>query len=245
MSKKRVTLLNIDAYIPSGMVEDLKEMFKRPLSETKDLWQDFFQRLTNACAAHWGLRQFPFRLDTASEEMFARYIDGHIVFGGGMINGKDMERFMLDLKKGPPYLQGWIYDTVHELLHLQIESLVPGEWQNEAEGFVENFTNKLTSGGPVMLTIYGDKRIKLTPFPGLSFENYLLQNFPDSSEVQFCEARLIDKHESIVAAWQEFLSILGQKGIAPGSPTNPDRHLAEEHCNPSEDGDTTNRQHAI
>jgi len=227
------------------MIESLKEMVKRPLNETKDYWQDFFQRLTNACAAHWGLQPFPFRLDTASKEMFARYVDGHIVFGGGMVNKEDLERFMLDLKKGPPYLHGWIYDTLHELLHLQVEPLVPEERRDEVESFVENFTHKLASGGPVMVTIYGDKRIKFTPFPGLSFQNYLLQNFPDSSEVQFCEARLIDKHESIVAAWQEFLSILGQKGIAPGSPANPDEDLPERHFASSEKRFTTNERHPI
>lgn len=250
MAKRKVTPLNIDAHIPWGMIESLREIVKNPLNETKDFWQDFFQRLTNACAAHWGLQPFPFRLDTASKEMFARYIDGHIVFGGGMVNKEDVERFMLDLKKGPPYFGGWIYDTVHELLHLQIESLVPREQRDEVEEFVEYFTHKLASGGPVMITIHrdmtkGHKRMEVTPFPGPSFEGYLLQKFPNSSEITFCKARLVDKHESIVAAWQEFLAISGQKGIPPSSPTNPDRDLAEEHCNFSKERITTNRQHPL
>jgi len=245
MAKRKVTPLNIDTYIPWGMIGSLREIVKNPLNETKDFWQDFFQRLTNACAAHWGLQPFPFRLDTASKEMFARYIDGHIVFGGGMVNKEDVERFMLDLKKGPPYFGGWIYDTVHELLHLQIESLMPREQRDEVEEFVEYFTRKLASGGPVMITIYRDKRMEVTPFPGLSFQSYLLQKFPNSSEITFCKARLVDKHESIAAAWQEFLAISRQEGIPLSSPTDPDKDLPEERCAPSEKRVTTNRQHSI
>lgn len=176
--------------IKTAIVTDSQMLYKTlrfPISETKDFWTCFFQQLINFFAILYNLVPFQFRLDL-HEDIPAQAKEGYIVFSPYMFTKTNLRIFIKQISGEPPYESNgteWIWTLVHELLHLQIAYLKRQNLVND-ETLVEWFTDKLVCCRK-------------------EFEKYLADN--NFSDPSYTEARLVDKHTSIVNAYEELVEI--------------------------------------